>query len=111
MEPKKFRQNLEWQLQQLVIKELRNKGWYVIEMHASQVLSGMPDLYCTHSKYGQRWLELKLESKHCWTTGQKENFPKMVANGTKIWVSFSHQNVEDLLMKPSNFTQVYAGLY
>lgn len=110
MEAKKFRQNEEYQLQKNICMTLRNKGWHVIEMHASAVLSGLPDLYCTHSKYRQRWVECKLK-KHCWTEAQIENFPKMVANGSPIWVAFSVDGLEDLLMKPANFTQVFAGLY
>lgn len=57
-------------------------------MHASDVLFGMPDLYCTHIKYGMRWIEVKLPDMKGsrWTNAQREWFYKLGSNGTHIYI-------------------------
>ena len=71
-----------------IMKMMRHKGWLVRKMHGDANNNGWPDLYCTHSKYGIRWVEVKLPDMKGsrWTQAQKEWFPKMQANGTRIWV-------------------------
>jgi hypothetical protein len=50
--------------------------------------SGFPDLYATHAKYGCRWIEVKLPGmkKSRFTKAQMTEFPKLVNNGTPIWI-------------------------
>lgn len=54
--------------------------------HGNMYQSGFPDLYATHSEYGPRWIEVKNPSAYSFTRAQMEHFPKLVANGTRIWI-------------------------
>lgn len=56
--------------------------------HGGMYQSGFPDLYCTHEKYGQRWIEVKLPDMQGskFTPAQKKHFPELVENGTPIWI-------------------------
>lgn len=67
---------------------LRHRGWYVIVTHGNMYQSGFPDLYCTHSRYGIRWVEVKKpEMKGSkFTPAQLDVFPKLSAHGTRIWI-------------------------
>lgn len=80
-------------------------GWFVIEMHASTKLSGLPDIYATHSTYGVRWVEVKLPDMKGskFTPAQMETFPKLRANGTRIWIITAATEREyQKLFKPDN---------
>lgn len=63
-----------------------NLKWHVIETHGNIYQKGLPDLYATHKMYGPRWIEVKVLGHYVWTPAQRDNFPKMIANGTPIWV-------------------------
>lgn len=78
----------EWFIQRDVIKMLRFRGWFVKPTHGNAFQSGFPDLFCTHSTYGIRWIEVKLPDMKGskFTPAQLEEFPKFVANGAGIWV-------------------------
>lgn len=86
------------------------RGWLVRTLHASENNSGFPDLYATHSRYGQRWIEVKLPNMRGskFTPAQLEWFPKMVAHGTPIWILTAANDLEyNKLFKPENFTQYH----
>lgn len=104
---------LESKIQDEISKMLRHKGWYVKNLHGSQFQSGMPDLYCTHSKYGPRMVEVKrpnMKGSH-FTPAQKEVFPKLIANGTPVWILMGDSDYQYAkLFKPCNFHSVYAGI-
>ena len=75
------------------------------EMHASENFRGFPDLYCTHKRYGYRWVEVKLPGMKGskFTPAQLDVFPKLIANGTHIWILTSDSDTElALLFKPMN---------
>lgn len=67
---------------------LRIKGWYVMETHGNMYQSGFPDLFATHSKYGCRWIEVKLPKMKGskFTPAQIDCFPKLCANGAGVWI-------------------------
>lgn len=69
-------------------KFLQVRAWIVRTMHASALLDGFPDLYCTHAKFRSRWVEVKLPGmdQSSFTRAQREWFPKMSANGSPIWI-------------------------
>jgi len=87
-------------------KMLVLKGWYVMMTHGNMFQSGFPDLYATHSKYGGRWIEIKLPGmvgSH-FTTAQLEHFPKLCANGTGVWILTSDNESEyEKLFQPYNW--------
>lgn len=70
------------------IEYLKIRDWFVRPMHGNAMNYGWPDLYCTHSRYGQRWVEVKKPGLigSAFTAAQKEWFPKMIANGSPIWI-------------------------
>ena len=67
---------------------LRIKGWFVKPTHGNMYQSGFPDLFACHSRYGQRWIEVKLPgfkgSK--FTGAQLNDFAKLCANGSGVWI-------------------------
>lgn len=104
--PPKVRNDPEAKIRQAVINMLTLRGWYVKMTHGSMYQSGLPDLFATHSKYGGRWIEIKLpdmKGSH-FTAAQLQDFPKFVANGCGIWILTSDSDSEyDKLFKPHNF--------
>lgn len=80
-------------------------------MKADEDHSGWPDLFCSHSKFGIRLVEIKLPGMigSKFTAAQKEWFPKMSAHGAGIWIITSDSPEElNKLLKPANFIFYYA---
>ena len=104
--PNRIRDNPEARIQAEIIKMLRNKGWYVTNIHGNMFQSGLPDLYATHSRYGARWIEVKLPNMKGskFTAAQLDCFPKLEANGTPIWIMTAATESEyQKLFAASNF--------
>ena len=96
----------ESKIQTAITKKLKILGWYVKVVHGSMYQSGLPDLFTTHSRYGARWIEVKKPNMKgsYFTPAQMDTFPKMIANGTDIWILTGDSNFEfDKLFKPGNF--------
>lgn len=114
MEPlKKPKGRPEAKIQKALCDALRKEGWYVRETHGNMYQSGFPDVYATHTKYGHRWIEVKLPGMvgSQFTRAQKEVFPLLVANGTKIWILTGHSRTEiDKLFKPQNIMHFFDKL-
>jgi len=103
---------LESKIQKEIMDMLRLKGWYVINMPGNATLSGFPDLFATHSQCGCRLIEVKkpLMKGSRFTTAQHDKFPKIVANGTPIFILTAGTETEYLkLFKPSNYWQFANG--
>lgn len=88
MQPKKFlpKKGPEAKIQDELILFLRAREWYVRPTHGGMYQSGFPDLWCSHRTYGYRWIEVKVAGAYKFTAAQKEQFPLMCANGTRIWI-------------------------
>ena len=103
----------ERKIQNAIKDMLRIKGWYVMETHGNMYQSGFPDLFICHSRYGQRWVEIKLPggkgSK--FTPAQMECFPKICANGSGVWIltGSDEHNYEKLFRRPNWYS--YLGLW
>jgi len=83
--------------------KLTLQGWFVIKTHGNQFQSGLPDLYATHSKYGIRWIEVKTPTGR-FTAAQRDVFPKLSANGTRIWVlEGAEEHDLNLIFGPENW--------
>lgn len=67
---------------------LRYREWFVKPTHGNMYSSGFPDLYCSHKRYGIRWIEVKLPDMKGsrFTAAQYETFPAMAAAGSGIWI-------------------------
>jgi hypothetical protein len=67
----------EKHLQEQIKGYLERRGWYVIETHGNMYQRGVPDLICSHTKYGVRLVEVKKPKGYCFTPAQLESFPKL----------------------------------
>ncbi len=73
-------------IQEALIKFLRERGWFVNPTHGNMYQQGFPDLYAIKRRYGQRWIEVKNPLKFKFTPAQWETFPRMLAEGDRIWI-------------------------
>lgn len=106
----KLRQRPEAKIQKEIVEMLQVRGWLVRVMHASESSNGWPDVWSSHYKYGQRFIEVKLPNMKgsSFTAAQLEWFPKMVANGCPIWILTGASVQEyDKLFRPQNFTEIH----
>ncbi len=87
LKPQK-KQKPETKIQNAIKEMLMIKGWHVMTTHGNMYQSGFPDLYACHSKYGARWIEVKVPGRtgDPFTPAQHEHFPKICANGSDVWV-------------------------
>ncbi len=102
----------EARIQKAVMTMLYHKGWYIVVIPGSKFLSGMPDLYVTHSRYGSRLVEIKLPNMKGsrFTPAQLEKFPKLAANGSGIWIlTAATEDEYEKLFKRQNWS-LYLGL-
>ncbi len=83
-------------IQDSIINMLRIKGWYVMETHGNMYQSGFPDLFACHSRYGIRWIEVKLPKMKGsrFTPAQIDCFPKMCSNGAGVWILTGDSDLE-----------------
>lgn len=80
------------------------KGWFVKNTHGNQYQSGFPDLYCCHTSYAARWVEVKIADHYAFTAAQLTEFPKFCANGVGIWIlTAATEEQYQLLFKPANW--------
>ncbi len=100
----KPRKGPEAKIQAAIIAALQLRGWHVMETHGNLFQSGFPDLYATHKMYGGRWIEVKNKASYRFTAAQIQNFPKMVSNGSGVWVLVSAEQSEiDKLFSAPNW--------
>ncbi len=104
--PPKEKRGPEAKIQLAIIMYLRGLGWHVMQTHGNMYQSGFPDLFCTHSRYGQRWVEVKNPKSYKFTPAQLEDFPKICANGSGVWVLIAATDDEygKLFKAPNWFT-------
>lgn len=112
MKPKQLppRQGPEAKIRAEIVIFLTHRGWYVKITHGSAYQSGFPDLYCTHKKYGIRWVEVKLPNMigSRWTDAQREEFPNLSSNGTPIWIlTGANEQEYKKLFQPENWLEYY----
>ncbi len=108
MKPGRKSKRPEAKVQEAIELMLRGKGWFVKSTHGNMFQSGFPDLWCTHSRYGARWVEVKLPNMKGskYTAAQLEDFPKICANGSGVWVLTGISDDEyNKLFKPHNWYQ------
>ena len=116
MEPLKLKTNVhtgpEAIIQRDFGKYLREREWFVISTHGNQFQSGLPDDYVTHERWKQRWVEYKNPLSFSFTPSQVKIFPKLIANGTPIWIIGAATDVEyEKLFKPCNFFEYFQAFH
>ena len=101
----RVRDGPEGKIQAELIKFLRYREWFVKETVGSMYQSGFPDLYCSHSVWGARWIEVKNPLAYRFTPAQIQDFPKFCAHGAGIWVLTAATEEEyQKLNRPCNWT-------
>jgi hypothetical protein len=94
----------EAKIQEAIIDFLMVRGWFVKSTHGNMYQHGFPDLFCCHSRYGIRWIEVKNPDNYCFTAAQLEDFPKFTANGAGVWILTAATQCEyEKLWKPPNW--------
>lgn len=110
MDPRKFKtaKKPEAEIQAKLLTYLRGKGWFCKPTHGNAYQDGFPDIFATHSTYGQRWIEVKLPNMKGskFTAAQLDDFPKICANGSGVWVLTGANKTEyDKLFEGCNWWQ------
>ena len=109
LEPKRYGKSGPEAVIQTAIKEmLERKRWYVKVMAASAYLTGMPDLFTCHKRFGIRLIEVKLPNMKGskFTAAQLETFPLLNRNGAGVWILTADTETEyaKLKRKPNWFS-------
>jgi hypothetical protein len=100
----------EAKIQGELINFLKIRDWFVQVMIGNAYQFGIPDLFCTHTRYGHRWVEVKNPLKYAFTPAQLEKFPKLCANGSGVWVIVAATEFEyRKLFAPANW-HAYLGI-
>ena len=73
-------------IQKNIIEYLRMREWFVKPTHGNMYQQGFPDLFCCHSDFGHRWVEVKVMPYGRFTPAQLKTFPKLCAHGSGVWV-------------------------
>lgn len=100
-------QRPEDKIRDQIVNYLRVRCWHVMITHGNMFQSGFPDLFICHSVFGQRWVEVKLPDMKGsrFTAAQLDQFPKMCANGSGVWIITGADETEyQKLFKPPNWT-------
>jgi hypothetical protein len=115
LDPKKIRKTHasgpEAKIQADVMDMLTLKGWYLKRVIGNEYQNGLPDIFACHSRYGQRWIEIKNPKSYKFTPAQIETFPKLCANGSGVWIliAATEEEYQKLFASP-NWWQ-YTGVW
>lgn len=93
----------EFFIQNDLIDYLRARGWLVERFVGNAFQFGIPDLYAWHPKWGQRWIDVKVEGKYTFTKQQKRKWPVWERAQLGIWIlTGADQKNYDKLFQPPN---------
>ncbi|KKM06034.1 hypothetical protein LCGC14_1748030 [marine sediment metagenome] len=91
-------------LQEKIRDFLKLRDWAVFNTHGTMYSSGLPDIYCMHTRYGTRWIEVKMPENYSFTPAQLDVFPMFSAKGVGIWIlTAAIEEQYKLLFKPANW--------
>ncbi len=94
----------EFKIQQELIKFLSGRGWLAERMIGNAFQVGIPDLYCYHPKWGERWIDVKRPGKYSFTRAQRIKWPKWESFGVQIWIITAATEIEYAkLFQPGNW--------
>ena len=107
-EPKNLKEGPEAKIQRDIENALKILDWVVKSTHGSAYQSGFPDIWAAHSKWGQRWIEVKQPTGYSFTPAQLEFFPKMTSAGVGVWILTGADSSQlQRLSGPPNWFQYY----
>jgi len=94
----------EYYIQKDLVTMLRARGWYVERMIGNALQYGIPDIFVAHTKWGQRWIDVKQPKRYSFTKQQKQKWPVWESFGIGIWIlTAATQEEYDKLFKPPNW--------
>lgn len=94
----------EWYIRRDIKTMLEVRGWHVEIMHGSAFQFGIPDLYCFHRKWGERWIDAKNPNQYSFTRQQKIKWPIWERAGIGVWILVADTQEEyDKLFQPPNW--------
>src|SRR6188768_2363142 len=88
MDPKepRRRKGPEAEIQDALVKYLRQREWVVKETHGNIYQSGLPDLYVCHPQFRSRWIEVKNPLAYSFTPAQRIFFPQLASCGIAVYI-------------------------
>ena len=93
----------EYYIQRDLVEFLEARQWMVERMVGNMFQRGIPDLYVAHIKYGQRWIDVKVDGHYVFTKAQRIKWPVWEKNGVGIWILTGVSEEQyDRLFKPPN---------
>jgi hypothetical protein len=99
---------LERHIQREMVAFLQARGWHVERISADSYQNGLPDLYCFHEKWGQRWVEVKRPQGYSFTKRQRHKFPIFERARIGIWIlTAATQEQYNLLFKSPNWREFW----
>lgn len=102
----------EWHIQRRLKAFLKTRGWMVRQTHGNLFQVGFPDLFISHLRWGQRWIDCKVEGRYEFTKAQRREWPVWDAAGTGIWIlTDATQEEYDKLFKPPNWRDYWKSSY
>jgi len=103
---------LERDIQRALVTLLRARGWHVERMLANAYQTGIPDLFCYHTKWGMRWVEVKRPEGYSLTLRQRQKWPVWEKAGIGIWIlTAAAQEQYDLLFKAPNWRDFWRSSF
>lgn len=99
-------------IQRDVIRFLEARDWHVERMIGNAYQMGIPDLYCYHKQYGERWVDIKNPVQHEFTKSQRWKWPTWEKAGIGIWIMVAATDEEyDKLMHKPNMRDYWKKRY
>lgn len=98
----------EWFIQQDLVAFLEARNWLVERLIGNAWQFGIPDLYAHHSRWGARWIDVKVSGRYSFTTAQKIKWPVWEKHGVGIWIlTAATQEEYDKLFKAPNWREFW----
>lgn len=99
--------NIQDQLRSFMSK----REWLVERMIGNAFQLGIPDLYCRHRRYGERWIDVKRPKGYTLTRAQKLKWPIWESFGVGIWIlTAASQSEYQLLFRPPNWRAFFGSV-
>lgn len=102
----------EWHIQKKLIAYMRDRDWMVERLIGNALQTGIPDLYCRHRKWGERWIDVKNSERYSFTKAQRIKWPIWEHFNCGIWIlTGATQEEYAKLFQPPNWRQYWKDSY
>ena len=91
----------EWKIQRDFIRFLEERHWHVERMIGNMMQVGIPDIWATHYRHGQRWIDLKNPVAYEFTMRQIQKWPVWEAHGCGIYIITCDEDYPKLFGEPN----------